>query len=195
MKEDELNRLLEKYYNGESTEEEERTLKDFFTNSDSLKGYETEKKIFGFFNEESNIPELSPDFEKKLLGEIDSYERTTKLFTKKRFIYSVFSAAAALLFAVSSYFFLFNKEKNVDTYSDPKIAYNETVRILFTISSQLNRGNKALKPIGKMHTISDNCIKTINKPTAIAEKKLKNLNHLQDALNLVKASNEETKSK
>ena len=171
MKEDELNRLLEKYYNGESTEEEERTLKDFFTNSDSIKGYETEKKIFGFFSEESNIPELSPDFEMKLIGEIDAYERKTKLFTQKRFIYSVLSTVAALLFAVTSYFFLFNKEENFDTYSDPKIAYNETVRILFNISSQLNRGNKALKPIGKMHTITDNCFKTLNKPTVLAEKK------------------------
>ena len=30
MNEEELNRLLEKYYNGESTEEEEKTLREFF---------------------------------------------------------------------------------------------------------------------------------------------------------------------
>ncbi len=30
MNEEELKRLIEKYYNGESTEEEERSLRDYF---------------------------------------------------------------------------------------------------------------------------------------------------------------------
>ena len=56
MKTEELNRLLEKYYSGESTEEEERDLKVFFTGNDIPEGYEAERALFGYFMTVSEVP-------------------------------------------------------------------------------------------------------------------------------------------
>ena len=50
MKEEELKRLIGKYYNGESTEEEESTLRNYFRKNNIPPGYEAEKSIFGYFD-------------------------------------------------------------------------------------------------------------------------------------------------
>ncbi len=107
MKEEDLKRLVEKYYNGKSTEEEENTLRDFFRKNIVPEGYEAEKEIFGYYAESEDIPEPSIDFEARILAGIDASEsgRIVKKF--RSYLLPILSAAAGLLVTGRILFFLY----------------------------------------------------------------------------------------
>jgi hypothetical protein len=183
MKEEELKRLIERYYSGESTEEEERSLRDYFRRNDVPKGYEAEKTIFGFYDESETVPEPSIDFEARILAGIDASEKQRGTHNVKRYLIPVLSAAAGLLLLAGSYFFIINRTKSGDTFSDPAIAYAETLKILRDVSSRMNHGAQALEPVGKINEVSKKGFETINKSARIVEKNLKSLNYLQKSNN------------
>jgi len=182
MQEEELKRLIEKYYNGESTEEEESTLRDFFRKNNIPQGYEAEKEIFSYYTESTEIPEPSHDFEAQILAAIDASERGRGIQKVRRYLLPILSTAAGLLILAGSYFLLIHRNEQRDTFSDPKIAYAETMRILKDVSSQMNRGAQVLEPMGKINEIREKSFETINKSTRIVEKNLKNLVFLQKAV-------------
>jgi hypothetical protein len=181
MKEEDLKRLVDRYYSGEATEEEERTLREFFRNSIVPQGYEAEKEIFRYYNESEIIPEPSVDFEARLMAGIDASIIVADSKKKYRTLITVISAAAGLLLLAGSYFFLINRVEKTDTFSDPKLAYAETIRVLRDVSSQLNHGTRALEPVGKINEVSRKSFASINKSTRIVEKNLRNLDYLQNS--------------
>ena len=188
MKEEELKRLVEKYYNGESTEEEENFLRDFFRKDNVPEGYEADKEIFSFYTGSDNIPEPSIDFEARILAGIDASERVAGSQKTKRYIIAIMSAAAGLLLLAGSYFFFVKESQTTDTFTDPKIAYAETMKILMEVSSQLNHGTQALEPVGKMKMITSKSFHSINKSTRIIESSLEKINHLQNTTEIKKTT-------
>lgn len=85
--------LLEKYYKGESTEEEEKVLKSDILSS----GLETvEKNIFSYFRNQATLPE---NLEESIFETIRAGERKRK--ARRIWIYSFTSAAASVLFVLS----------------------------------------------------------------------------------------------
>jgi hypothetical protein len=184
MKEEELKRLIEKYYNGESTEKEENILKDYFRKEDIPEGYEAEKLIFSYYTESSEIPGPSIDFEARIMAGIDASGRNISSLKIKRYLLPVLSAAAGLLLLVGSYFLIVKKAETGDTFSDPQLAYAETIKILRDVSSQLNHSARALEPVAKINEMGKKSFASINKSTRIVEKNLKNLDHLHKALEI-----------
>jgi hypothetical protein len=184
MNEEELKRLIEKYYNGESTEQEEIVLRDYFVKNNIPRGYEAEKVIFGYYAESSEIPEPSIDLEARILAGIDASERNKNSLRIRKYLIPVLSTAAGVLILAGSYFFFINRAESQDTYTDPKLAYAETMRILRDVSSQLNRGTQVLEPVGKINEVTKKSFDTINKSTRMIEKNLKNLDYLQKAIDI-----------
>jgi hypothetical protein len=195
MKEEELKRLIAKYYNGESTEEEESSLRNYFAKNNIPQGYEAEKAIFGYFDESSEIPEPSIGFEARILAGIDASERKRRSQRMKRYLLPMLSAAAGFLILIGSYFFFIHRTEPLDTYKDPKIAYAETMKILMAVSSQLNRGVQTLEPVSKIDEMTTKSFKAINKSAIIIEKNLKNLNYLQKAIEITNMPLEKNKNK
>jgi hypothetical protein len=181
MKEEELKRLVEKYYNGESTEEEEKTLRDFFRKNNVPEGYEAEKEIFNYFNGPSDIPEPSVDFEARILAGIDASVKVTGTQKTRRNIISIMSAAAGLILLAGSYFLFVKKSETTDTFRDPNIAYAETVKILRDVSFQLNHGVRVLEPVSKINKVKVKSIETMNKSTRVVER---NLDYLQRTIEI-----------
>lgn len=179
MKEEDLKRLIDRYYSGESTEEEETVLKEYFRNGNIPEGYEAEKVIFGYYNESEYIPEPSVGFEARILAGIDASERHGISLKTKKYLLPLISAAAVLLLLAGSYFFFTNRAEPADTFKDPAMAYAETIKILKDVSFQLNRRSQVLEPVGKMNEVKKKSFGTINKSTRIVEKSLKSLNYLQ----------------
>src|ERR1035437_354832 len=184
MKEEELKRLIEKYYNGESTEEEESSLRDYFRKNNIPEGYEAEKVIFGYFDESTEVPEPSIDFEARILAGIDASESKRRSRTMKKYLLPILSAAAGLLILGGSYFYFIVRAEPRDTFTDPEIAYAETIKILREVSSQMNRGTQVLEPMGKINKVTKKSFETINKSTRIVEKNLKNLELLNKAIEI-----------
>ena len=181
MNEEELNRLIEKYYNGESSEEDETILKTFFSNSTCPEGYEAEKEIFGYYMSGHEIPVPSAGFEARIMAGIDALEGKSRLKAVRKYLIPAFSTAAGLLLLEGTYFFFVHNNEPRDTFSDPKIAYDETMKILYDVSSRLNHGTETLKPVSKINEVKEKSFRTINKSTGIIEKNLKSLDYLRNA--------------
>ncbi len=185
MKKEELDRLLAKYYNGESTEEEEDFLRVFFTAGNIPPGYEAEADIFNFYSNQGEVPEPSSDFEKRIYQRIDMADDHGRTGSLKKYFITFLSSAAAIAVLVVSYFLFHQSVESRDTYTDPKIAYAETIKVLMNVSTQLNQGVKTLEPVGKINDVAERSIKSlksINKTTGMVDRNLRTLNYLEKAM-------------
>jgi len=169
MNDEELNRLIERYYNGESSQEEEESLRAFFA-TNSPAGFEAEKEIFSYFQSPGSVAEASPDLETRIMARIDSLEANKHFL--RRYLLSVVSIAAGLLILAGTYFFINEKVKSVDTFSDPSIAYAETMKILYAVSEQMNKGESSMKPFGKLNEMTTRGIKAISESSDKIEKNM-----------------------
>ena len=74
MKElDDIKRLLDAWYEGKTTDAEERLLYEFFASSDVPSEWETEKELFLRLKELGESAEVPADFDEKLSAEIDKW--------------------------------------------------------------------------------------------------------------------------
>ncbi|MCX6303278.1 MAG: hypothetical protein NTW82_13965 [Bacteroidia bacterium] len=175
MKEERLKELLEKYYNGDTSLSEEEDLRKYFSGDDILDGYEAEKEIFSHYSCADVIPVPSADFEERIKKVVyDTEKNKSSISVRKRYIY-ILSSAAAILLLIGSYFLFFPQPKQEDTFSDPKLAYAETMRILNEVSVKLNKGTQALKPIGKIQIATLTGMRSIDRSAVIISKNLKRI--------------------
>lgn len=95
--------LLDKYYRGETTLEEEQMLKIHFQNS---KNHSAEKDMFGFFQKENVVP---TGLEASVFTRLTEHQNKAKSW-KIRF-YSIISTAAVITVTLSVYLNFQAKEK------------------------------------------------------------------------------------
>lgn len=95
--------LLDKYYKGETTPEEEKELKIYFQNSENDS---VEKDMFGYFQNESFVP---ADLETSVFDALTEHVNKTKV--RRIRLYSIFSAAAVIIVILSIYLDFRKKEK------------------------------------------------------------------------------------
>jgi hypothetical protein len=166
--------LLDKYYQGETTLEEEKILKEYFNqDSEQFENIE-EKKAFNYFNsQKSKIPE---DLNKLL---IDTIENESKKNNKTRkIIYWAGSIAAALIIGILFVVLTHNQDTKIkndlyaDTYTNPNEAYKEAQKVLLFISNTMNGESSSLKHISEIDkslkhcnelSIIDNTINSVKK--------------------------------
>jgi hypothetical protein len=184
MNAEELDRLLGKYYNGESTEEEEKALRDHFKNGGVSADYEAEKVIFGYYSEAGEVHEPSEGFESGIMSEIDNISTREKSRKFRKHILPYLSAAAGILILAGSWFFFVHRTESADTFKDPKIAYAETMKILMNVSTRLNHGTQSLEPVGKISEMTTRSFKSISRSASIIDNSLKNLENIQKAIEL-----------
>jgi len=184
MKEEELNILLDKYYKGETSEHEEQVLKEFFQGNNVPVEYEAEKEIFSQYSIAGKMPEPSADFEDRIIAGIDDSENKLKPSRLRRIVLYSLSTAAGLIIVAGSYFFLNNNREPKDTFSDPKIAYAETMKILLDVSARLNKGNQALEPINKLNNLTSKSFGSINRSTRLIKKSISGVENLDKKTDL-----------
>ena len=94
--------------------------------------------------------EVSKD-EKEEKGKEETITMDTPYNPWRKVIWA--NIAALFLVAVGSYLFFTNyKKEPKDTFDDPQIAYNETMKILNEVSQKINKGAKPLTEIKKLTT-------------------------------------------
>lgn len=151
----ERNILLKKFYDGQTTREEEYLLKDYFSENDVPDELRAEQEYFRAvaprFSETPDIPE---GLEQRISRSINLMENKRRNARLRIIRWS--AAAAASVALVVSVSLLSNRQNDVkqyaseqDTYDNPKDAYAETARELTKFSTALNKGlntvNKATK--------------------------------------------------
>ena len=134
MKMPDINSLIEKYFDGHTSLEEERQLKAYFEQSDLPKEHLRIKPLFEIGK---TLPELDQssfeaDFERSL------NHRKTDI--GKTFRWPLFATAAAIALLFFS-LFDFNQERlHQDTFSDPVEAYAQASKALQFVGLKLSDG-------------------------------------------------------
>jgi len=142
-----LKELLEKYYAGTSSEDEEKQLRLLLEHEDLPSEFDEDRiLITGLYGKEK-IPEPSSNLNGKIMSAIDDSEKNIKIIPGKRRLYSIISVAASVVIIISLWFLLQDTTQFKDTYTDPQLAYNEAVEVLYRVSSNLNKGRDQLEEL------------------------------------------------
>jgi hypothetical protein len=182
MNNEEISKLVRKFYDGVSTDEEEKYLRALFSGEQTPEGFETEKEFILFCMSRGHVEGPSPGFEEKILKRVDdSHIKSFETKSGKYLLPLISSVAAAIILMIGTYFFLENRSGYKDTFSDPEIAYNETMRILMDVSVRLNKGTNALEPVSKLSTMTDFSLQKISESSALINKSLSKLNKIGKA--------------
>ena len=118
-----IKKLLEKYWNGETSVSEEQEIKDFFKNNPSLT------------NEGVYFTGLS---KQKEVNAASRFQHPEKRVGRNNW-YSAVAAAVMLGIVVSSFFITQNQKPKQFVIDDPKEAYEVTRQALMMVSAGLNR--------------------------------------------------------
>jgi len=149
--------LLEKYYSGDSTLDEENILREYF-NSDAVDSeLIADKDIFLYQTQEKDKSKDMPDISDQIWDTVkDADSKKVHIFKPKSYLFLRIAASVVVL--LGSYFLLkndiFNKEQEIqftDTYENPEIAYQQAKETLMYVSAMLNNGTDHLDPIHKVN--------------------------------------------
>lgn len=143
--------LLEKYWNCETSLEEEEMLRRYFQQEDIPPELSRYRDLFGYFSGE-RAKELNGEFDARILGML-----ATKKGSRHRIFSILYKVAAAVLLILS--FVVINdrfiqvkdqaKQIVGDTFDDPEKALQETRRVLMFMSEKLNRGKEEMTRLNK----------------------------------------------
>ncbi len=148
-----IENLLEKYFDGNTSLEDEKILKDFFQRESIPPHLVSLKDTFNYFSEEKTKDELDETFDQKILSKIDHFEISHKRQSRRRFIYYASGIAASILIIVNIFTNIDSfSSKLKDTFDNPQLAYEETRKALLLVSGTLNKG---VKPVEKIATFDD----------------------------------------
>jgi hypothetical protein len=149
--------LLDKYYDGETTLEEEKNLKTFFRDHDVPEDIEEEKVKFLFYAQASEETIDVPD--EKLLSRI-ARKKVIIPLVSNRYRIRMAGIAASILLIIGIACFMnrdlfYVKNTKPVASSNPQLANIETRNALLLVSEKLNIGNRNLSRISKWDEMQD----------------------------------------
>ncbi|KAA5823528.1 hypothetical protein FPF71_12550 [Algibacter amylolyticus] len=119
-----IEKLLEKYENGESSLKEEQQLKNYFSQETVAPHLEVYKPMFAYF----------------LVNKQEQFTKDVPLKTTRKYNYKWISVAAVAVLMLGFYFGTTLGQGDLGTYEDPELAFNEFSKSMEMISSKFNKG-------------------------------------------------------
>lgn len=191
MKKEELDILIEKYYSGTATEEEEMLLRTFFLSAEVPPGYETEADIFRYMKETSSVPEPSADLDSRIIFALGKSRNNNKFTLVRKKYYTLSGIAAGILIIIASWFFLERINEPSDTFDDPELAYAAAINILYEVSGRMNQGLQTIEPVTRMKAGQLSKIGEFEKTVDLAGRELRSLDHLNRVIEMTVNSGEQ----
>ncbi len=156
----EIEILLDKYFEGESTLEEEKQLRVFFSSGNVPEHLQEYAEMFGYFGMEAQ-ESLNPELEEQIIEKFDQ-GRQIAFYQNRRFWYYFTGIAASVLFLFT---FLYESEISnqigITGFSDTKYttqekqqAYDQTKQALAYVSGKMNQGFGPLQEMNKINASS-----------------------------------------
>ncbi len=155
MDSNKIDDLLKKYWECETSLDEEKELRAYFNESEYDKKYANVAPLFRYYEREQKIGGLDNFFDQRILDEIENIQPKVK---KKSKIIELFGnvvkvAAVGLILITAGYFIKEELSKEEmkpyvsDTFEDPEKAFEETKKALQMISKNFNKGRKEVKKL------------------------------------------------
>lgn len=133
MKNENLEVLVRKYMDAESTEEEDKKLKTELQDEDSLEEYADIQALFGYFELQKSQTAI-PEFKNPAMAVPLSIRKVLNM----RWIAA--AASVAILVAALFYFNQRSIATSSDTFNDPVVAAQNALEALELLSTELNKG-------------------------------------------------------
>jgi hypothetical protein len=157
MNTEEVEKLLEKYYEGETSLDEEKSLREFFSTGDVPAHLAEHQPLFRFFSSEAELSLAEGKQEESLIRRIGRYTAEASLDHphpgKKRLYY--FSGIAAGMLLLLSLVFLIRSElkhrpAGIQGNMNPELAYMQTRQAILMVSVGLNTGVDAAQRLNAL---------------------------------------------
>ncbi|MDR0394425.1 MAG: hypothetical protein LBH77_04625 [Tannerella sp.] len=160
VNEKDIEQLLTAFYNGDTTQEEEALLKEYFNGTNIPENRHTDRDLFLALYDSSHI-RVPQGFSERLEHRIGSYIKETGATPgnkpaqakTRRLFAGIGSIAAALLFLAGIFFFQEGEKTSgesdaiTDTFTDPREAALVAERTLTLVSLNLNKGLSSLEKV------------------------------------------------
>ena len=144
-----IEQLLEKYWSCETSLEEEKQLREYFRWGDIPAQWKEASELFRYFEEQKQRPLTDQGFETDVLKKIQKDRPKGKLISLLP--RNVVRIAAGLIVVVAATYFVRQEIRKSyppeDTFSDPKMAFEETKKALMMISKGFGKGQKEASKI------------------------------------------------
>jgi hypothetical protein len=144
-----IRELLDKYLEGNTSVEEEKKLRHFFSQEDIPREFETEALWFNRISAQMESRDKISSLENELSQWVDKQERKEKNIRLRSWIISI-AAGFAILVSISLFLKYKQTDTLKDTYEDPRIAYLEAQKVLMYVSETLNKGTEKLEPVSNI---------------------------------------------
>jgi hypothetical protein len=145
-----LSELLNKYWNCETSLEEEQQLREHFKGGDIPDELKETAGLFRYFEENKKKSLSDISFDRTVIAKIHAPPKKGKVV--RLFYNSMRIAAGVAVVMVATWFIRTEVRKTtpqevVDTYDDPKLAFEETKKALMMISKSFGTAEEQAKKI------------------------------------------------
>lgn len=150
METKEIKRLLQLYFNGESSEQDERDLELYFQSGKVAEEVKEYAEFFGGISELAHA-DMDSSIEEDIMDYILENEHSEK--TKFRQMWRMVTGVAATVIIVLGGFLFYqqqNQQAFKDTYDNPEQAYVVAQQTLEFVSSKYNKGLAGLTNFDKL---------------------------------------------
>lgn len=148
MDSEKINELLNKYWNCETTLEEEKQLHVYFRNSSIPESLKETATLFRYFEEQRKKNLTDTSFDSRVIKKVRSPKGhvTTLLYNSMRI------AAGIVVLVLAVWLVRMEVRKTTpaevaDTFDDPKMAFEETKKALMMISKSFSTAEEQAKKI------------------------------------------------
>ena len=164
----EIRKLLDRFYTGETTLEEEQILQDYFSSTSIPEELMPDRDLFRSLGTSDSVA-VPEDLNQKILDVIDQQEKKV-VRTRRISVFSLSGLAAGLLVVIALYMGYFRADRPgmlayqmTDTYENPQDAYEEARRTLGYVSAKLNTGTSGLEHVKQVSKTTSDPLKSLSK--------------------------------
>ena len=147
MNRKELERLLELFYAGNSSSEEEGRLINMLARDDVPEEYGPDRDFILTIKGEDDIPQPSEDMEFRIRERIGLEARRDVWRNRSKRLYVWIAAAASLLIAFSSYLIVRSDADSNLTIAEAELVSERAFNTINAVSAGLKEGKVAISPI------------------------------------------------
>ncbi len=142
-----MNELLEKYWEGQTSLQEEQQLRDYFASDQVLPQHELYRPLFAALVVESSSE--VDDFD--AFAKVNTQQTQEKIVNSKTWKGIVAAASISLLVALGAGYFNQPSQQDLGTYEDPQEAYEATLAALELVGTKFNKGRNNLQPLTQIN--------------------------------------------